>query len=303
MDLPDLLAWPRRAEVPSLVFRRLLTRQAVHGLDALSRPEQVLWLVFELCEEVASGGAAEFFAQSSGERAPLMPAALRELGDAAVAVALERCLAHVTAGKKPRASARPHLEALERAVTSAHDGLMRSLVDWFHRNAQQFTLTNAGLAAFRPVSVSEKTSVADLLASDLAPDALLPSLYVCWARAGQQLSAPELALQRAVQAFGEISDEGGFSYLFCERAREAPEARAALESAGAAEAGAIVGRVMAVLPAPYPADTTLRRAALASLGEDALTRLQALQWEMDALRGPTLDSLAAAARGRFSPPR
>ena len=53
---------------------------------------------------------------------------------------------------------------------------------------------------------------------------------------------------------------------------------------------------MAVLPTPYPKDDAVRRAALAGLSEDAVTKLRALQWELDDLRQPTIEALMAHAR-------
>jgi hypothetical protein len=80
MDLVDLLEWPHRADVPGMLFRRLISRHALVGIDRMTRAEQVLWLVFELCGEVSNGGLDQFFSNSSGDRARLVPGALRELG-------------------------------------------------------------------------------------------------------------------------------------------------------------------------------------------------------------------------------
>ena len=94
MDLQDLLAWPRRLDVPGMLFRRLISRHSTRGILGMSRAEQVLWLVFELCGEVSNGGVDQFFGNSSGERASLVPSALRELGQNALADSLEKSLRH-----------------------------------------------------------------------------------------------------------------------------------------------------------------------------------------------------------------
>jgi len=304
MDLPDLLAWPHRADVPGMLFRRLISRHATRGILGMSRAEQVLWLVFELCGEVSNGGVDQFFSNSSGERAPLMPGALRELGQLELAAALERSLVHFQPGKGERheviASLSPEvkaeLEALGRQVDAKTEVLLEELVRWIERHAGEFTLSNAGLAAFRPVAFPDDVTLKEILATELAPDLAIPALYVRLSRRKTPLSPQERSLQVAIHAFGEISDEGGLSYLFCSLGKFAPEALAAFEDADAPDAAAIVERAMAVLPTPFPVDDTARRAALEKLSEDALTRLQALQWELDDLRRPTIEALMAYAR-------
>ena len=304
MDLPDLLAWPHPADVPGMLFRRLISRHATRGILGMSRAEQVLWLVFELCGEVSNGGVNQFFSNSSGERAPLMPPALRELGQPELAAALEKSLAHFQPGKGEHheviaalpASAKIELEALGRAVNAKSDALMVDLVRWIEQHAAEFTLSNDGLAAFRPVSFPEDVTLGEILATELAPDLAIPALYVRLARRKAPLSAHERALQLAIHAFGEISDEGGLSYLFCSKGKHALEALVAFEAADAPDAAAIVERAIGVLPVPYPVDDKTRRAALAGLSEDALTRLQALQWELDDLRRPTIEALMGFAR-------
>jgi hypothetical protein len=304
MDLPDLLAWPRRADVPGMLFRRLISRHSTRGILGMSRAEQVLWLVFELCGEVSNGGVDQFFSNSSGERAPLVPDALRELGRAELASTVERSLVHFSSGagverhelvSSLSAEARAELESLGREVDAATDTLLADLGKWIERHAAEFTLSNAGLAAFRPVNLRDEVTLKELLAEKVAPDLAIPALYV--RLAGLKSPSPsERALRLAIHAFGEISDEGGLSYLFSSLGKYAPEASAALSAAGAAEAAAIVDRGMTVLPVPFPSDDGVRRAALAALGVDALTRLSALQWELDDLRQPTLEALVRFAR-------
>ena len=304
MDLPDLLAWPHRADVPGMLFRRLIPRHATRGILGLSRAEQVLWLAFELCGEVSNGGVDQFFGNSSGERAPLMPPALRELGQHELADALEKSLVHFQPGKGERheviaslgPQVRDELEALGRQVNAKTDTVISELVRWIEQHPGEFTLANAGLAAFRPVAFPDDVTLEEILAVELPPDLAIPALYVRLSRRTGPLSAPERALQLAIHAFGEISDEGGLSYLFCSRGKHAPEAHAAFDEADAPDAAAIVERAMAVLPTPYPVDDGVRRAALAKLGEDALTRLRALQWELDELRRPTIEALIGYAR-------
>jgi hypothetical protein len=305
MDLPDLLAWPRRADVPGMLFRRLISRHSTRGLLGMSRAEQVLWLVFELCGEVSNGGVDQFFASSSGERAPLVPEALRELGQLELAAAVERSLLYFPAGARAErhelvkglsVSALTELEALGRQVEAATDTLLLELGKWIEQHSTEFTLANAGLAAFRPVSFPDDVTLDEILAVDLAPDLAIPALYVRLARKKGLLSPVERGLQLAIHAFGEISDEGGLSYLFCSLGKHAPEARATLDEADATDAAAVVEKAIALLPQPYPVDDLARRAALAALSEDALTRLRALQWELDDLRSPTLEALIAHAR-------
>lgn len=274
----------------------------------MSRAEQVLWLVFELCGEVSNGGFDQFFSNSSGERAPLLPAALRELGQPELAVAVERSLAHfpsslarverhevISALSEP---ARAELEALGKQVDAATEGLLLALGRWIEQHQGEFTLSNAGLSAFRPVSLPQDVTLEEILAVALPADLAIPALYVRLSQRTTPLSPTERALQVAMHAFGEISDEGGLSYLFCSLGKHAPEALAALEAADAPDAAAIVERAMSVLPAPYPGDDKARRAALAQLSEDALTRLRALQWELDDLREPTIEALIAFARAQ-----
>lgn len=306
MDLTDLLAWPRRADIPGMLFRRLISRHSTRGILGMSRAEQVLWLVFELCGEVSNGGVDQFFSNSSGERAPLMPAALRELGQAELAEALEHSLLLFPAGgDRPERHAlvsalsppaRAELEALGKRVDAASDALLLELGRWIESHAGEFTLSNAGLAAFRPVAFPHDVTLAEILSTDLAPDLAIPALYVRLAQRQTPLSPPERALQLAIHAFGEISDEGGFSYLFSSKGANAGESRAALEEADATDAAGIVERAMAVLPSPYPRDDGVRRAALAVLSDDALMKLRALQWELDDLRQPTIEALMAWAR-------
>jgi hypothetical protein len=305
MDLPDLLAWPRRADVPGMLFRRLISRHSTRGILGMSRAEQVLWLVFELCGEVSNGGVDQFFANSSGERAPLVPAALRELGEPDLAAALERSLVHFPQGARAErhelasalsGPARAELEALGKQVDSATDRLLEALGRWIEQHVSEFTLSNEGLAAFRPVSFPDDVTLEEILARDLAADLAIPALYVRLAHKKTPLSPIERGLQVAIHAFGEISDEGGLSYLFSSKGKHAPEAHAALEAADAPDAAAVVERAMAVLPPPYPVDDGVRRAALATLSEDALTRLRAMQWELDDLRAPTIEALVAHAR-------
>lgn len=271
----------------------------------MSRAEQVLWLVFELCGEVSNGGVDQFFGNSSGERAPLVPAALRELGEPDLAAALERSLLHFPPGARAERhelasalspAARAELEALGKQVDAATDRLLEALRRWIEQHEREFTLSNAGLAAFRPVSFPDDVTLDEILARDLAADLAIPALYVRLAHRKAPLSPLERGLQLAIHAFGEISDEGGLSYLFSSKGRYAPEAHAALEAADATDAAAVVERAMAVLPSPYPTDDGVRRTALAALSDDALTRLRAMQWELDDLRLPTIEALIAHAR-------
>ena len=307
MDLPDLLAWPRRADVPGMLFRRLISRHSTRGILGMSRPEQVLWLVFELCGEVSNGGVDQFFGNSSGERAPLVPDALRELGQPKLAAAVERSLVHFPRGPGAErhelvsslsAAARAELEALGKQVDAATDTLLFELYQYVERHAAEFTLSNAGLAAFRPVSFPSDVTLKELLAVDLAADLAIPALYVRLAQKKTPLTAVERALQLAIHAFGELSDEGGLSYLFSSMGKYAPEAAAALEDGDASDAAAIVERAMRVLTTPYPVDDKARRSELAALSQDALTRLSALQWELDDLRRPTIEALMAWARSQ-----
>lgn len=305
MDLPDLLAWPRRADVPGMLFRRLISRHSTRGILGMSRAEQVLWLVFELTGEVSNGGVDQFFGSSSGERAPLVPAALRELGQPVLADAVERSLLHFAGGARGErhelvsrlsAPARAELETLGKQVEAASDTLLAELGRWIESHASEFTLSNAGLAAFRPVAFPDDVTLEEILAVELAPDLAIPALYVRLARRQTPRSPVEQGLELAIHAFGEISDEGGFSYLFCSKGAHAAEALAALEAADADDAAAIVGRAMAALPTPYPTDDAARRAALAALSDDALMKLRALQWELDDLRRPTIEALMTYAR-------
>lgn len=298
MDLSDLLAWPRRADVPGMLFRRLIARQATRGLFGLTRAEQVLWLVVELCGEVSGD---EFFANSAGERAPLVPAALRELGRGELAEVFERSLRHFPRDGRERheavaslsAAARAELSALAQQVEQLSDALMLDLVRWIDSHRDEFQLSNAGLAAFRPVTVPPSLGVEAIF--ELPPDVALPAFYVR-ASTRPAITSAARSLCLATHAFGEISDEGGVSYLFCGRASHAPEAKLAFEAAGATGAATILGKVMSALPTPYPIDPQRRRDALAALSEDALTKLRALQWELDDLRQPTLAALHGWAR-------
>ncbi|MDP2276490.1 MAG: DUF4375 domain-containing protein [Archangium sp.] len=306
MDLPDLLAWPRRADVPGMLFRRLISRHSTRGILGMSRAEQVLWLVFELCGEVSNGGVDQFFSNSSGERASLVPDALSELGQVELAATIERSLAHFppAAARVERHlvvsalsdAARAELTAMGKQVDAATDTLVLELGRWIEAHPTEFTLANEGLAAFRPVSFPDDVTLKELLAPELAPDLAIPALYVHLARRKTALSPVERSLQLAIHAFGEISDEGGLSYLFSSRGKHAAEASVALENADAPDAAAIVERAMSVLPTPYPTDDTVRRAALAALDVDALARLSALQWELDDLRKPTIEALIRFAR-------
>jgi hypothetical protein len=304
MDLPDLLAWPRRLDVPGMLFRRLISRHSMRGILGMSRAEQVLWLVFELCGEVSNGGVDQFFGNSSGERAPLVPAALRELGQNALADSLEKSLRHFPTSpaglerfevsRLLTPAARAELEALGKQVDAATETLLLELAKWIEARASEFTLANAGLCAFRPVP--DHVALEEILSTKLAPDLAVPALYVRLATRKTALSSVERLLQIAIHAFGEISDEGGLSYLFCSKGKHAVEASAALRQARALEAAAIVDRAIAVLPPPFPSDDQARRAALSTLSEDSLTRLSALQWELDDLRQPTIEALMKFAR-------
>lgn len=305
MDLSDLLAWPHRADIPGMLFRRLLPRHALHGLMGLSRAEQVLWLVFELSREVADAGVDEFFGNSSGERAPLMPAALRELGQPALATALERSLRlfphapglterHVVVASLSPES-REELQALARQVEASSEMLTDALMQWIEAHRAGFTLANAGLAAFPPVSVPSTESVERLLR--LANDLVVPALYArIIDRPSGSRSEEERAFVLGAQAFGEISDEGGVSYLFCTQASFAPEAKSALVQMRASGAAQVLGRAIAMMPTPYPVNTAARRAALSALTEDAQMKLRALQWELDELRQPTVTALVEWVR-------
>lgn len=306
MDLPDLLAWPRRADLPGMLFRRLIPRHSTRGILGMSRAEQVLWLVFELCGEVSNGGVDQFFSNSSGERAPLVPDALRELGQTELAAALERSLSHFppAAARSERhlmvfglsEAAKAELSAMGKQVDAATDTLLLELGKWIEAHPNEFTLSNEGLSAFRPVSFPDDVTLQEILAPELAPDLAIPALYVHLARRKTALSKVERSLWLSIHAFGEISDEGGLSYLFSSLGKHAAEARLALENADAPDAAAIVERAMSVLPTPYPTADAVRRAALAALPVDALARLSALQWELDDLRRPTIEALIGFAR-------
>ncbi len=304
MDLPDLLAWPSRTDIPGMLFRRLISKHALVGLDAMTRAEQVLWLVFELCGEVAAGGLDQFFSNSSGDQAALVPAALRELGHPALADAFARTLGHfeVDADRQARhaalsvlkAPARAELAAVEKQVDAEAEVLLLNLAAWIGAHQAEFSLANAGLAAFRPVEIPAELPLEEVFAEGVPNDAAIPALYIRWAGRTTPLSAVERELQWAIHAFGEVSDEGPVSYFFCTRGRDARRARQALEAAGAEAAARVLDQALALFP--WTEEVEPRRAALAVLPVDTRAALGKLQWEMDALREPTLEALVAHAR-------
>jgi|GEM_PF-7066408 hypothetical protein len=299
MELPDLLAWPERSDIPGMLFRRLISRHALVGIEGLSRAEQVLWLVVEATEEVANGGADQLLSNSSGDRVGLVPAALTELGFRDLGDAFQKALRHLPAGAERSKrtippAARDEFTALEQQLSAAHDELMRALVEWILARQDQFTLTNAGLCAFRPVDIPADLPLDELFGPGVPNDVVVPSLYVRWAGRGGPLGSLERELQTAIHAFAEISDEGPFSYFFSKQGSDAIRAHEGLENAGALLAARVLEKALATFP--WSAELKGRRAALASMDADAKAALAKLQWEMDDLREPTLESIVTFAR-------
>ena len=286
MDVPDLIAWPHHLDVPGMLFRRLLSKHALVGLEGMTRPEQVLWLVFELCEEIANGGLAQYFGNSSAERAELVPEALLELGFAPLARAFRVVVAST---RHPAA-----LQAFEQQVDAVSEPLLSKLYAWVAARPSEFHFANAGLCAFRPVEIPPEFSLDEVFADGVPADAIIPALYIRWAARSTPLSAPERQLQLAIHAFAEISDEGPVSYFFSAEGSDAPQAKEALEAIGATEAARVLGKALSLFQ--WSADVATRRAALAALDVDARATLGKLQWDMDALREPTLEQLVAFAR-------
>lgn len=303
MELPDLIAWPRRADVPGMLFRRLIARHALEGLEGLSRAEQVLWLCFELIAEVGDGGLEQFFANSSGDRAHLVAPALRELGFSALADAVARAVALLPPGAERAerfvavhrldAAGRGVLAATEREVAAGAPAVTEALVGWIEGHRDDFTLPNAGLAAFRPVDIPVDHPLDEVLAPEVPDEAVLAALFVRWAGRAT-VSDFEAGLQSAIFAFGEISDEGALSYFFCARGSEAGRARDVLQAADAGAAARVVEKALGLVD--FTQDTPRRRVMLEGLDDDRRAALAALQWEMDALREPTLAALAKYAR-------
>lgn len=303
MELPDLIAWPRRADLPGMLFRRLISRHALAGLEGLSRAEQVLWLTFELVAEVSNGGLEQFFSNSSGDRAAFVGPALRELGFPALVEAFGRAAGLLPAGaeRAERFAALRRLDASGLAVLKAAEleleagaaAVNEALATWIVKRPGEFTLANAGLGAFRPVDIPAELPLDEVLADELPDDVVLPALFVRWA-ARPSLSAFERGLSEAIYAFGEISDEGAFSYFFCARGSEATTAREVLRSAGATDAARVLDKALALVD--FSEDVGRRRAMLDGLGDDKRTALSALQWELDSLREPTLSALTKYAR-------
>jgi hypothetical protein len=318
MELPDLLAWPERSDIPGMLFRRLISRHALVGIEGLSRAEQVLWLVVEATEEVANGGVDQLLSNSSGDRVGLVPAALIELGFGELGDSFAKALRQLPAGTERSnsdrsrarllsptrssaeergpipAGARDEFTALEQQLSAAHDGLMRALVEWILARQDQFTLTNAGLCAFRPVDIPADLPLDELFGPGVPNDVVVPSLYVRWAGRGGPLGSLERELQTAIHAFAEISDEGPFSYFFSKQGGDAIRAHEGLENAGALLAARVLEKALATFP--WSAELKGRRAALASMDADAKAALAKLQWEMDDLREPTLESIVTCAR-------
>lgn len=301
MDVADLLEWPGRADIPGMLFRRLISRHSIVGINAMTRAEQVLWLVFELCGEVSNGGLDQFFSNSSGDRAALVPGALKDLGHPALADAFAR-VAEVVEGDRgeryERLKALPpdgkaKLEVVEKQISDATDALLLELTGWIAARSSEFSLPNGGLAAFRPVEVSSDLALAEIFAEGIGPEEGLPALYQRWATR-TDLSPEERRLQVALHAFGEISDEGPISYFFCRRANDALTAKQALEDIGAPEAAKVLDEALRL--ASFSPELLERRARLAALPEDTRAALGRLQWEMDDLRGPTLEALFDYAR-------
>lgn len=305
MDLVDLLEWPRRNEVPGMLFRRLISRHALVGLEGMSRAEQVLWLIFELCGEVSNGGIDQFFSNSAGDTAALVPGALRDLGHASLAAAFEKMAQGLPADRGERANVlgglrlakRAEFDALEQQVTDAIDALLLELVGWIAARPKEFQLANAGLCAFRPVDVPPDLKLDELFGPGVGAEEALPALYVRW-NTGRALSAEERTLRLALHAFGEISDEGPVSYFFCRRADEAIDAHRALEAVGATQAAKVMAKALAAFP--FTADLLERRARLARLDPDRWAALAQLQWAMDDLRVPTLEALFNYAKAHRS---
>ncbi|MBL8910357.1 MAG: DUF4375 domain-containing protein [Archangium sp.] len=305
MDLADLLEWPTRADVPGMLFRRLISRHSLVGIDRMTRAEQVLWLVFELCGEVSNGGVDQFFANSSGDRGPLVPAALRDLGHPALASSFEKVAAPFSGDRVERVELlrdvkgeqREAFERLENEINDATPPLLLELCGWIAARSGDFHLANAGLGAFRPVEIPPDLRLDEIFEEGISPEEGLPALYIRWAaRPVESLSSDERALQVALHAFGEISDEGPVSYFFCRRGNDALAARDALKRMGANEAAKVMDQALALFP--FSDQLLDRRARLAKLDADTRAALGKLQWTMDDLRGPTTDALFAFARAQ-----
>ncbi|MFT3707819.1 MAG: DUF4375 domain-containing protein [Archangium sp.] len=303
MDLADLLEWPERIDVPGMLFRRLISRHSLVGVEAMTRAEQVLWLVFELCGEVSNGGLEQFFSNSSGDRAPLVPPALRDLGHPALALAFEKVAKPFLLDRSERYKViktlsvedRQAFDALENQIHDAMQALLLELCGWIAARPADFHLPNAGLAAFRPVEIPSDLRLEEIFEEGITPEEGLPALYVRWS-ARTDLSAEERSLQTALHAFGEISDEGPESYFFCRRGSDAVRAREALVKLGAGEAAKVLDEALSLFS--FTEDVLERRARLAGLDADTKAALAKLQWVMDDLRRPTIDALFGYAQAQ-----
>ena len=301
MDVADLLEWPGRADIPGMLFRRLIARHSIVGITAMTRAEQVLWLVFELCGEVSNGGLDQFFSNSSGDRAALVPAALQDLGRPSLAEAFARVAEGVSGDRGERyehlealtPEAKVKMEALEKQISEGTDSLLLELTGWIAARSTDFQLPNAGLAAFRPADVPTDLPLDELFAEGVGPEEALPALYLRWV-GRSDLSVEEQRLQVALHAFGEVSDEGPVSYFFCRRGNDARAAQAALAQVGASEASKVLEQALDLFR--YTEDLLERRARLAALDADTRAALGRLQWEMDDLRSTTLEALFEYSR-------
>lgn len=282
-----------------MVFRRLISKHSDVGVGGLTRAERVLWVVFELCGEVSNGGLDQYFSNSSGDRGHLVPDALDELGQTSLATAFRPVLqpfagvARFERGDVLRGlteDARAELLEVDRRVGAQTDALLHALYGWIAENTRDFVFPNEGLSGFRPVDVAPNAALRDVLAGDA--EAALPGLLVYWSTRGGP--PPEgKGLAAALHAFGEVSEEGAFEWLFSRKGNDAVKAIATLREAGADDAASLLERAVSQLR--YAEDVTARRAELLELDEASLRVLSALRWELDGLREPTLRALHAWA--------
>lgn len=311
MNTRELIRCTPARALPGVVFRRLISKCASGGPDALTPKERVLWFAFELCGEVSNGGVDQFFSNSSGNTVRRLPKALRALALPRVAAVVERAIAlfptsvpledRLARNEALRAFTPEQtqaLQAIDDELTQAIDPVLRALTRWIKASPASFPLSNAGLAGFRPVTLPDDLRLDEVLARDVEPELALPALYVKLAGApARSLRPAERQLFVALRLIGEVREDGLAPYLASALRTEFDEAVAALDAAGATSTAALLRDARSQAPARGPLKPS-------ALSDDARSALASMQWQVDERSSevlPALVAFAARHRDAFAP--
>ena len=138
----------------------LLDRVDAHGVQALSGPERVVWLVWVATGQLDNGGLDLLFCNAIGDHAREAPAAFRAVGAAARAATIERALALFPASRPPT-DRDARVALLDALAARTDDDLFAALDDAYHAAAEDVDVLLAAYVAAHDAEIGRPRDETD----------------------------------------------------------------------------------------------------------------------------------------------